>query len=511
MFRGPNIKESQKSIKNKIKNNRKMLIRQSKNSFIRIYDEGKLGYINNQLTKHDRTYDEAGADFLSQITRQPKGVDEIVNHLYTLYEDVEKETLRKDFSEFSKDLTDHKFVVMGTTEDELDANDLEFSYSMENPKTLADDFTQETCQTVDKSTQDFLLNHDREKPRLANLQFELTSRCNERCIHCYIPNAKKNAGFDMTFDQFKYILDQFVEMGGLQVTLSGGEALLNKDILKMLRYCREKDLEISLLTNLTALKDEQIPVLKEVNLSLIQVSLYSMDPDKHDQITTVKGSFEKTKAAIEKLHAADVPVQISCPVMKANRKGYDKVLQYAQSLRMKAQTDYIMMAEANMDTSNLANRISIPETEELLHDIMNYDKDYKDDVLTQEPISSISKEEYGNQPLCGAGVNDLCVTVGGDVYPCAGWQAMVVGNIFKQPLKEIWGKSPQLEKIRNVTHKDFPKCMDCEARDYCATCLVRNYNESGGDMFKVNQHFCDVAFLTKRLVEDWQAKQKAKQ
>ena len=46
-----------------------------------------------------------------------------------------------------------------------------------------------------------------------------------------------------------------------------------------------------------------------------------MNPEIHDKITTVKGSFEKTKAAIEKLVAADVPVQISCPLMKANKDG----------------------------------------------------------------------------------------------------------------------------------------------------------------------------------------------
>lgn len=58
--------------------------------------------------------------------------------------------------------------------------------------------------------------------------------------------------------------------------------------------------------------------------------------------------------------------------------------------------------------------------------------------------------------------------------------------------------------------KDFPKCLTCEARDYCAMCLVRNYNESGGDMFKTNQHFCDVAFLNKRLVEEWKEKKNTK-
>lgn len=484
-----------------------MLIRQSKNSYIRIYDQGKLGYITNQLTRHDRTYNESGADFLSQITRQPKSVQEIVANLLTLYEDVQEETLWQDFCEFAHDLADHKFIVMAETEEELSSQDIDFSYAMENPKTLADDFTQKTSEHPDKTTQDYLLQHDIEKPRLAGLQFELTSRCNERCIHCYIPNGKKNTGFDMSFEKFKYVLDQYAEMGGICVTLSGGEALMNKDIIKILRYCREKDMQISLLTNLISLKEELIPILKEVNLSLIQVSLYSMDADVHDTITTVKGSYTKTKTAIEKLYAADIPVQISCPVMKANKDGYEEVMRYAEKHRMKSQTDYVMMAQSDLDTSNLANRLSLKETEKVIRDIVFYDSDYKETTLEQEPLSSIPLEEFAEMPLCGAGVNDLCITVNGDIYPCAGWQDYVVGNVFKQPLKDIWENSPKLAEVRKVKQKDFPKCMTCEARDYCNMCLVRNYNESGGDMFKINQHFCDVAFLTKRMVEEWREEQ----
>jgi len=477
-----------------------MKIRLSQNSFVRIYDDGQIGYINNQLTRHDRTYDAAGADFLRQISRTPVDVEQAVDALCEIYGTDEREALHADFLEFVEDLARYKFVVLGDSESELDAADLGFSYAMENPKTLAEDFTQQTAEAVDENTQDYLLNHDREKPRLAALQFEITSRCNERCIHCYIPNGKKNAGRDMSFDTFKRIVDEFVEMNGLHVTLSGGEALMNKDVLRMLRYAREKDLQISLLTNLIALKDEQIPVLKEVNLSLIQVSLYSMDAAKHDLITTVKGSFEKTKAAIEKLHAADIPVQISCPVMKANRTGYDEVMAYARSLRMKAQTDYIMMAQADLDTSNLANRLSIEETEDLLKDIVKGDPDYDKLVHDAEPLSR-NAEMLAQQPLCGAGINDLCVTVNGDVYPCAGWQGYIVGNVFRESLRAIWESSPQLRAIRGITYADFPKCLNCEALDFCNICLVRNFNESGGDMFRVSPHFCEVAFANKRLAE----------
>lgn len=486
-----------------------MLVRLSKNSFVRLYDDGEIGYITNQLTRHDRTYDSVGADFLSVLSRQPKSIDDMVSSLKNIYE-VDADSLRNDLVDFILDLNDKKFVVVGNTEKELDEKDLDFSYAMGNPKTLATDFTQPTKERIRQDTETFLLEHDENKPRLASLEFEITSRCNERCIHCYIPNGKKDTGFDMSFDKFKYILDQFASMGGIHVTLSGGEALLNKDIVKMLRYCREKDLMISLLTNLTYMRDELIPILKDVNVSLVQVSLYSMNPSIHDTITTVKGSFVKTKAAIEKLHDADVPVQISCPLMKANKEGYDKVLQYAKSLRMSAQTDYIMMGESNFDTSNLANRLSLDETAKVIEDILEYDQDYQQEMEEIEPVSSIDMEEYKNMPLCGAGINDLCVTVNGDIYPCSGWQAYVVGNVYHNTLRDIWEKSPKLEAVRRVKRKDFPKCITCEAKDFCNMCLVRNYNESHGDMFKINNHFCKVAFLNKRLVEEWMKKKESK-
>ena len=194
-----------------------MLVRQSKNTFIRHYD-GEC-YITNQMTRHDRTYNETGSDFLKEISRVPKDVDEIVNHLLELYgNSVGREELKADFTDFIKDLSDHLFLVIGNTPEELDAKDLDFSYSMENPKTLVDDFTQETAQKVKETTQDHNLEAAKRKPRLSALQFELTSRCNERCIHCYIPNAKKNAGFDMPTDKVLSLIDEFADMGGLHVT-----------------------------------------------------------------------------------------------------------------------------------------------------------------------------------------------------------------------------------------------------------------------------------------------------
>ncbi|MCH5223224.1 MAG: radical SAM protein [Muribaculaceae bacterium] len=487
-----------------------MLIKQSKNTFIRFYF-GKV-YITNQLTRFDRVYNGTGADFLHQISRTPKDIEDILNNLQELYGDsISRKDLKKEFMDFVNELIRTKFIICGETIEEVEKNDLEFSYAIENPKTLISNFTQDTKEITDKDTQNFMLEATQRKPRLNGLQFELTGRCNERCIHCYLNNEKKDEGIDLPFEKITSIIDEFATNQGLQISLSGGEMLMHKDIAKIIDYCRQKDLMITLMSNLIALKDDLIPIIKKANVSAVQVSLYSMDAQIHDSITKVIGSFKKTKTAIEKLIKADIPVMISCPVMKANRAGYKEVLKYAKSLKCKANTDFIMMAQSDLDTSNLSNRLSLEETEILIRDILETTKDYINYMEDTSPMSNIRRsdlERYKKMPLCGAGINDCCIGENGDVFACAGWQSKPLGNVYEQSLMDIWNNSPVAKEIRSVTEGDFPQCLECEARDYCARCLVRNFNENNGDMFKINDHFCKVAFLNKRLVEEFREKEK---
>ena len=478
-----------------------MLVRLSKNSFVRIIDNGAYGYIFNQLSFHDRCYLHAGVDMLSVLSRNAQDQDQLANEIISLYPSADPAKVCADFTEMMNSLAKAKFIVQGNTIQELDEKDTEFSYRLENPKTLIEDYSQMTEEVVFENTEAFQLRHDSNKPRLSSIQFELTGKCNERCIHCYIPNPKKDNGKTMSLELVKNIIDQFEALGGLHVTLSGGEALLHPRIKDILRYCRYKDLQISLLSNLINLTDDLVKVLKEVNMSIVQTSLYSMEHEIHDYITTIPGSWEKTMEAIKKLHAADVPVQISCPVMKANAKGYKNVMKFAKSLKMKSQTDYIMMAQSDQNTQNLANRISLDETENLIHDIVNQDSDYQRLLEEVKPESSLPLLERSEMPVCGVGLNQICVAANGDFFPCAGWQEMIVGNISENSLKEIWFNSPQLNNLRKIKRKDFPKCFNCEAGDYCVMCMARNYNESG-DIFMPPTHTCEVASLNKRIAEE---------
>ena len=111
-----------------------MLVRQSKNTFIRV--TANYGYIVNQTTRFDRTYNRGGAIFLKHITREPRNVEDIIKDMATVFGDsVSMEELRSDFMDFINDLEHEKFIVLGETEKELDELDKSFSYNAPIPFT----------------------------------------------------------------------------------------------------------------------------------------------------------------------------------------------------------------------------------------------------------------------------------------------------------------------------------------------------------------------------------------
>lgn len=473
-----------------------MLIRQSKNSFIRFYEHGTVGFITNQLNHISRYCYDSGADFLSKISRKPQEIENIISSLALLY-DVDKELLRQDFLDFIQELAKDELVVTGATVEQINLNDKDFCYSNIIDTETSNRLDEDVKEQADNKSKD-VDSSQKKSNILKSLQLELTSCCNERCIHCYIPNSKKNFGKDMVFSCFKSIIDQFVAMGGIKVTLSGGEALLNKELVRMLRYCREKDLQIILFSNLISLSDEHVKLLKDINVSLVQVSLYSINPDIHDKITSKKGSFERTIKSIEKLYISNIPIQIACPVMKANKDSIGDVIRYAKQKGIRYKTDYIIFAQSDLETKNLANRLSVEETEDVIRKIISADKNY----FKQKSNTTLSLEEKANEPFCNAGFSSLNISSKGEVFLCPGWDRFVVGNINNQPLEEIWNTSDKIKMVREIRQKDFPKCLSCEASYYCAMCLMRNFNESLGDMFNINEQLCEIAFMTKRLVEE---------
>ena len=481
-----------------------MLYRQKFDTFIRIYDEA--GYITSKSNFKDHVTDKSGAVFLKALSRKPRELKELSAEISGAYKNADPKVVEQDVIDFYKLLEEDGFIVSGETPEELDRKDIRFSYSVLMPKTIRKDFTPDVFR-ADKDTQEYLANIFKHKPQLTQFQIELTSRCNERCIHCYIPHENKIDNIDPAL--FYNVLDQCRGMGVLNLTLSGGEPMLHPNFIDFLRKAKKYDFSINVLSNLTFLNDEIIAEMKANRLSSVQVSLYSMNSEIHDSITQFHGSFYKTHDAILKLIENDIPLQISCPVMKQNRKCYVDVAKWAEEHRVRAVTDYIMMARYDHTTGNLDSRLSLEEVGDIINDIIENDPDYRE-RLVEADFTEVEKRDLSDEALCGVCISSLCMVANGNIYPCAGWQDYIIGSIKEQPLREIWENAPKAKYLRGLRKKDLPRCIDCEDRHFCAMCMVRNANEDpNGDPLKINEHFCKVAALNRKIVIDWKAKLQA--
>jgi radical SAM protein with 4Fe4S-binding SPASM domain len=486
-----------------------MLYRQKHNTYIRRYADA--GYIMNDSISDNRVFDSSGAIFLQALSREPQSLTRLGDKISASFIEVDRTMLEQDVVEFYAMLESDGFIVSGETLEYLDRKDVRFSYRLFASGDIETDAIP-VIQRAEKSTDEFLQEHFKKHPQPTRLHIELTSRCNERCVHCYIPHENKLHNLDDVI--FYNLLDQCQEMGLLSLTLSGGEPMCHPHFLYFLRKAKEYDFSIDILSNLTLLSDEIIDEIKADRVSMIQVSLYSMNPKIHDSITQLPGSFYKTRDAILRLIDADVPLQIACPILKQNKADYVDVQNWGQEHYVNVLNNYIMIGRYNNTTDNLDNRISLDESGRVMfNSLLRNSKTYQKEEKKYE-IMANDKRDISDDGVCSAGISSITVGANGNVYPCTGWDGFICGSLKKQPLREIWDKSPQLNYLRGLRWRDFPKCVHCADKAFCAFCIMRNANGNRdtsaigtiGDPLKIDDFTCKNATLTRKIVMEWKNK-----
>ncbi len=117
------------------------------------------------------------------------------------------------------------------------------------------------------------------------------------------------------------------------------------------------------------------------------------------------------------------------------------------------------------------------------------------------------KNITSNDFVCSVCHSSICIADNGNVYPCAGWQDYIVGNVKETSLNDIWDNSEKVQYLRGLRKQDFPKCIQCSDKEYCTMCMVRNVNEDPqGDPLAVNEYFCDIAKLNRKIMLEWKEK-----
>jgi MoaA/NifB/PqqE/SkfB family radical SAM enzyme len=280
--------------------------------------------------------------------------------------------------------------------------------------------------------------------------FELTGRCNLRCRHCYcVFNKKKDS---LTTEKIFEILDNLKESGTFGLVLTGGELFCRKDILDILKYLSEKKFVVRINSNGTLINKT---VVKEMegfsNIYRIHISLYSSEPDVHDWITNVPGSYHKTLKALHLLKEAGIDLRINCSIMKSNFNTY-KQIKYEIGDRMGIPVHYdsVIFPKDDGGTENLEEHLD----DEQLNAFLRFKSDH-------EPQN---KSPY-KPKLCKAGFSFFSICEDGRLFPCLKMKRLYrnpLGNLSSDSFDDIWQGSKSIQKIRDSLNKKLRECDVCD-------------------------------------------------
>lgn len=428
----------------------------------------------------ERILSKVGSMFYSVLTEHPQTIEKISQKLSCIFTDVPLLRLENNAKEFLTELSKDGFVRLLENET-WSSEDKWFSYENVEKNLIEDD--------IYDSDKDNFDSHWFDAYRLTRLHLSVSGACNEHCIHCYFPKHLKKG--IMQKELFLQLLAQCKEMNVINLTISGGEPMMNPNLLFFIRKCRENNFSINVLSNLTFLTEDIVEEFKITPLLSVQTSLYSLDENIHDSITGIKGSCRKTKKAIEILRNLNIPMQINCPIMKQNKDSYQEVLIWAKSLNIEASSDYMLFGCYDGSRENLHCRLELSEIETIIREHKEHQLD--DNSLKSEVLSWSS--------ICPVCYSSLCISPLGKVYPCEGWQSFLLGDISDTSLRDIWENSPGIKALRALTLEDFPKCVACNDREFCSICLIRNVNESNRLNCKdINPYFCSIAKMKRNIV-----------
>ena len=336
-----------------------------------------------------------------------------------------------------------------------------------------------------------------------NVHIDLTYRCNERCIHCYLDHHDYG---EMTTGEVKNILDQLAEAGALFLTFSGGEIFLRQDLFELIGYARGLNFDVSLKTNALLIDRSRARKLRELDIRKIQISIYSADAAIHDAITKVPGSLERSLRAIQFLLAEGLQVKLACPLMKQNLAAFREVQSLAVDLGVPYMLDLTITPMMDGRDGVLALRSSATELLQVLQD-----QNLNSLACTPpeaEPeggavfatgsatSSGIESGAYDDIP-CSAGHNSCYISPYGDVSPCV-QMPKPAGNLRRQRFDEIWYGSSEMNHVRAVRESQLPLCSSCSIRNYCERCPGLAQME-GGDLLGAYERACELAEMNARL------------
>ena len=344
------------------------------------------------------------------------------------------------------------------------------------------------------------------RPLLRELDLELTERCDNRCLHCFInrpehdPEAEAR---EMGTEFVRDLLRQAAALGCTAVRITGGEPLLRPDFSKIYLAARRLGMQVLLYTNARRITRELAELFERVPPGRpLEVSVYGMNARSYDAVAGASGAYEEFRAGIELLREIGVPFVVKQALLPQNRSEIEEFEAWAATIPgMEHRPVYAMNFDlrGRRDDPAKSRRIAaLRLTPEETLTMLRRDSAYVTGL--REFCQKFLGPQGAGLFSCGAG-HGVCVDSYGYAQMCLPLRHpetvfdLHTGTL-DLALKEFF---PRIRKWKAENPEYLRHCAVCFLKGLCEQCPAKSWMEHGTLDTPV-EYLCEVAHVQARHI-----------
>ncbi len=328
--------------------------------------------------------------------------------------------------------------------------------------------------------------HDRKK---VSALFEITPKCNFRCVHCYVGDDRKTAR-ELPYSDIIKIIDILFDNGILFLTFSGGDPFTRSDFRDIYLYAKKKGFLVEILTNATLITEEWIKIFEEYPPLLVDISIYGSSNEEYEKVTGIKNGFDLFIKGISLLQSAKIRFALKGILMKGNVKSLRRMEEISKKYSSE-NFRYSYELVVDRQCTNAPRAYEVDPLEGVINEIKYGVNAVMLKRRGEEILNGIDEDNYRDGMLYRCSIGDLAVHVNylGMMGPCV--ECSERGCIINDNFDDI---CLTFEKFKEAVAPSGYKCSGCKYKTFCTSCPQARKREYGDEAI-VKERDCVVAEL----------------
>lgn len=264
----------------------------------------------------------------------------------------------------------------------------------------------------------------------SHAQIGITNACPQKCEYCY---NKSRTGVPLKTGEILKAIDDLKNMGIFWLGLTGGEPLMNRDIVEIIQSASDT-CAIKLFTTGCGLTEKLAMDMKEAGLYSVCISLDDWKADVHDKGRNYKGAYETALKAVEIFKNAGVHTGVSAVLSREMIKNGDveTFLSFLEGLNI--HEAWLSEAKPSVEAYWKEDMVITPEERVYINNIQETRN--KKQGMTINYLGHFEGEKHFG---CNAGYKMIYIDAFGETGPCV-FIPMTFGNIRDIPVSQIWNE-----------------------------------------------------------------------